>query len=72
MKKRILKEKEDLREVVEAEIKKRLRSVHTYLKNPRRDPLLSVSEIFKKKITAVFTKSGRSFAKIAQKMREIE
>ncbi len=72
MKKRILREKEDLRKVVEAEIIKRLRSVHTYLKNPRKDPLLSVSEIFKKEDHGRFYEIRTAFAKIAQKMREVE
>ncbi len=72
MKKRILREKEELREVVEAEIIKRLRSVHSYLKNPRKDPLLSVREIFKKEDHGRFYEIRMAFAKIAQKMRETE
>jgi len=72
MKQHILNRKETLREVVETEIVKRLRSVHTYLKNPSRDQLLSVSEIFAKEDHGRFYEVRMAFEKIKEKIRAPE
>jgi len=72
MKQHILNRKETLREVVEAEIVKRLRSVHTYLTNPGRDQLLSVSEIFAKEDHGRFYEFRMAFGKIKEKIRAME
>lgn len=58
--------------IAEAEIVKRLKSIHTYLQNPRRDPLLSVAEIFKKEDHGRFYEIRTAFEKIKQKIRPME
>ncbi len=72
IKKTILQKKEVLRVTAEKEIVKRLRSIHTYLKNPSRDPLLSVSEIFKKEDNGRFFEIRTAFEKIRHKIHQME
>ncbi len=71
MKQRILDSREALRKTMEMEITKRLKSIHTYLQNPHRDPLLSVNEIFKKEDNGQFYEFRRVFKKIRQKFSEM-
>ena len=72
IKQSILCKKVELREIMEREIAKRLKSIHTYLKNPRRDPLLSVAEIFKKEDHGRFYELRMLYGKIREKMRQLE
>ena len=72
MKKNILQKKVALRATAEDEIVKRLRSIHTYLKNPARDPLLSVTEIFKKEDHGRFYEARTAYEKIKEKIRRME
>jgi transitional endoplasmic reticulum ATPase len=72
MKKNILQKKVALRATAEEEIVKRLRSIHTYLKNPARDPLLSVTEIFKKEDHGRFYEVRTAYEKIKEKIRRVE
>jgi len=49
MKQRILKIKEELKQELEAELRSRLVSLRHYLRNPTRDPHLSLREIYRNK-----------------------
>jgi len=70
MKQHIRREKEALREIVETEIARRLQAIHGYLKNPHRDPLLSLSEIFKQADQSPFYELRKAFEKIKERLRE--
>ena len=56
LKEKILAMKTDLRDQAENEITGRLEAIHQYLRNPDRDPHLSMEEIFKRQ-----RKNGRPF-----------